>query len=146
MNLIKWNPMREMELFSNHMNSLFGSGLMHPRRSEESGMSDWSPMVDIFEKDNKIVIKAELPGISRDDISVDVSDGVLTLSGERSYENEVNEGSFYRKERAYGKFQRSFALPEGLDPDKIDADFSDGVLNVEIPRPEEKKPKKIDVH
>ena len=75
-----------------------------------------------------------------------LKDGILTLTGERSYENEAKEENYYRRERAYGKFQRSFALAENLDPDKIDADYMDGVLRIEIPKPEEKKPKKIEIH
>ena len=95
---------------------------------------------------DEVEFKAELPGVDKKDISVDVKDGILTLSGERTYENEVKEGNYYRKERAFGKFNRSFALPEGLDPEKIDADYKDGVLKIAIPKPEEKKPRKIAVH
>jgi HSP20 family protein len=84
--------------------------------------------------------------VDKKDIHVDVKDGVLTLCGERSYENEVTEGSYHRKERAFGKFHRSFELPGGLDPKKIDANYKDGVLSIEIPKPEEKKPRKIAVH
>jgi HSP20 family protein len=146
MNIVKWNPMRDMELFTNGMSTLFGNHFLAPGFRDASGMAEWQPVVDIFDKEDQIVIKAELPGVDKKDICVDVKDGILTLSGERTYENEVTEGSYYRKERAFGKFNRSFALPEGLDPEKIDADFKDGVLNIEIPKPEEKKPRKVAVH
>ena len=147
MNLVKWNDWREMETFSDRVNRLF-SGSFSPTVwvSEESGLRDWRPVVDVFDHDEKVVIKAELPGVDKKDIHVDVKDGILTLRGERSYENESKEENYHRKERAFGKFHRSFALPEGLDPDKIEADYKDGVLKVEIPKSEEKKPKEITVH
>lgn len=147
MNLVKWNPWREMETFSDRMNRLFdGSFIPTAWVSEESGLRNWRPAVDIYDNDEYIVIKAELPGVDKKDIHVDVKDGVLTLSGERTYENEVKEDNYHRRERASGKFQRSFTLPEGFDPDKIDADYKDGVLKIEIPKPKEKKPKKITIH
>jgi len=146
MNIVRWNPMRDMEHFSNRMNSFFGDHFLTSGFRDDSGMAEWRPVVDILDKEDRIVIKAELPGVDKKDMSVDVKDGILTLSGERTYENEVTEGGYYRKERAFGKFNRSFALPEGLDPEKIDADYKDGVLKIEIPKPEEKKPRKIAVH
>ncbi|UCF83736.1 MAG: Hsp20/alpha crystallin family protein [Desulfobacteraceae bacterium] len=147
MNIVKFNPRREMGTFSDRVNRLF-DGTLFPAAwlSEDSELLNWRPVVDIFDNDEKIVIKAELPGVDKKDIHVDVKDGILTLSGERSYENEVKEENYHRKERAFGKFHRSFTLPDGLNTDKIDADYKDGVLKIEIPKPEEKKPKKIAVH
>ena len=147
MNLIKWNPWREMDVFSNRFDRLF-DGRFFPAVSfsEESGLQDWRPVVDIYEEGDKTVIKAEIPGVDKDKINVDIKDGILTLTGERSYENEAKEENYHRRERAYGRFQRSFALADGLDPDKIDADYKDGVLRIEIPKPEEKKSKKIEIH
>ena len=147
MDLVKWNPWREMETFSDHVNRLFdGSFFPSVWVNEESGLRNWRPVVDVYDNGKKIVIKAELPGVDKKDIRVDLKDGILTLTGERSYEKDVNEENYHRKERAFGKFYRSFALHEGLDPDKIDADYKDGVLKVEIPKPKEKRPKKIAVH
>ena len=146
MNIVRWNPMRDMDLFSNRMNSFLGNHFLTPGFREASEMAEWRPAVDIFDKEDRIVIKAELPGVDKKDMSVDIKDGILTLSGERTYENEVKEEGYYRKERAFGKFNRSFALPEGLDPEKIDADYKDGVLKIEIPKPEQNKPRKIAVH
>jgi len=147
MNIVKWNPLGEMETFSDSVNRLFGGTFSPtPWFSEESGLRNWRPVVDIYDNEKKIVIKAELPGVDKKDIHVDVKDGILTLKGERSYENEVKEEKYQRKERAFGKFHRSFILSEGLDHDKIDADYKDGVLKIEIPKPEEKKPKKVAVH
>lgn len=147
MNLVRWNPWREMDTFSDRVNRLFDGGFFPALSlSEESGLRDWRPVVDVYHEDEKIVIKAEIPGVDKDKIHVDVKDGVLTLTGERSYQNEVKEEHYHHRERAFGQFARSFALPEGLDPEKIDADYKDGVLKIEIPKPEEKKAKKIAIH
>ncbi len=143
--LVKWNPLDEMVTFGDRLGRLF-EGSLFPALDEEFTISEWRPVVDIYENDDNFVIKADLPGVDKDHIEVDFKDGVLSLKGERSYENEVKEERFYRKERAYGKFQRSFTLPVDVDPEKIKAEFKDGVLKVEIPKPEEKKPKKITVH
>lgn len=147
MNLVRFKPMREMDLFSDRMNDIFGTTFF-PRLGvkDESGIGNWTPAVDIFEKNGKTTIKAELPGVDKKDVNVDVKEGVLTLSGERSYENEVKEENFYKKERAYGRFNRSFSLPEGLDPDMINAEFKDGILTIEMPQSKEKEPKKISVN
>ncbi|MGD2127513.1 MAG: Hsp20/alpha crystallin family protein [Desulfobacteraceae bacterium] len=147
MNLVKWNPWRELETFEDRINRLFGNSLFPTvSLTEEPGLGNWRPVVDIYEEEHSVVIKADLPGVDKKDIAVDLKDGVLTLKGERSYENEVKEDKYYRKERTYGKFQRSFTLSGDVDPDKIKAEFKDGVLKIEIPKPEEQKPKKISVH
>ena len=147
MNLVKWYPWREMETFQDRINRLFDDSFL-PTLSlrEDMGLKDWNPAVDIYEKDGKIVVKAELPGMEKKDIKVNLEDHVLTLEGERSEEKEEKKDNYYRKERSFGKFHRSFRLPEGIDAEKVDASFKDGVLKVEITKPEEKKPKKIDVH
>jgi len=147
MNLVKWNPMREMETFQNRINRLFDRSFF-PSFSldDEMSLGNWRPVVDIYENDETLVVKLELPGVDKNDISVDLKDGVLTLSGKRSHEKEVKEENYYRKERAYGSFHRSFNVPAEIDPDKVKAEFKDGILKVEIPKPEEKKPKKIAVH
>jgi len=105
----------------------------------------WNPLVDIYDKEKAVVIKAELPGVEKKDISIDVSDRVLTLKGERSYDREVKEERDCRRERTFGEFHRSFKLPAEIDPDKIKADYKDGILRIEIPKPEEQKPKHIAV-
>lgn len=145
MNLIKLNPWRESAVFPDHFNRLFDVSNF-PVVFGNEGLRNWKPAVDIYDNDEKICIKAELPGVDKKDINVDVKDGVLTLTGERSYEKDVKEESYHRKERAFGKFHRSFTLPEGLDPEKIGADYKDGILRIEIPKAEEKKPKKIEIH
>ena len=147
MQLVRWNPRRDMSVFNNRLHRFFDdASLPATRRGDEPGITGWRPAVDVYEDDDKLVIKAEVPGVDKEDISVDLNDGVLTLTGTRAYENEVKEENYYHRERAYGKFHRSFSLPAGHDPEKIKADFKDGVLKIEIPKPEEKKPKKISVH
>lgn len=147
MNLVKWNPWREFETFSDSVNQICGHNFSPSAwLGDEPDLRNLRPVIDIYDNDRKIVIEAELPGMDKKDIHVDVKDGVLTLRGERSYEDEVKEEKYHRKERAFGKFHRSFTLPEGLDHDKIEADYKDGVLKIEIPKPEEKKPKKITIH
>ena len=147
MNLITWNPWRETEPFSKHLNRFFERSILPaPSLESEKTFSNWKPAADIYDHDDKIVIKAELPGVNKEDIHVDLKNNILTLEGERSIEKEVEDESFYRRERFHGKFSRSFVLPRGLDPEKINADYKDGVLNIEISKPEEKKVKKISVH
>jgi HSP20 family protein len=136
-----------MSALQNRINSLFSEPFFRSgREDDELSMGSWYPAVDMFENDDKIVIKAELPGVDKKDISVDVKDRVLTLSGERNYDHEVKEENYYRRERTCGKFKRTFNLPADVDSDKIKADFKDGVLKVEMPKPEAQKPKRITVH
>ncbi len=147
MNLVRWNPWNEMASVRDRFNRLFDDSLFPFSRGEESlGLSAWNPSVDIYENDDNIVIKAEIPGVSKDDIHVDLKGRVLTLKGERKNENEVKEDRFYRREMSYGSFERSFTLPGEVDPEKIKADFKDGVLKVEAPKPEAHKPRQITVH
>jgi HSP20 family protein len=147
MELIRWNPMRDVFGFGHRMNHLFDD-VFRPVAREDGGLSMWNgyPTVDIYDNDENIVITAELPGIDKTDIVIDVKDGVLTLKGERSFDNEVKEEKYYCRERTFGKFQRAFRLPADVDPEKINADYKDGILKIDIPKPEEQKPKKITVH
>ena len=146
MNLVRWNPWREMSTLQHRINHLFNEPFFRSGDDDELRMGTWYPAVDMFDDDDKIVIKAELPGMDKKDISVDIENRVLTLSGERNYDNEVKEENYYRRERATGRFKRAFNLPADVDSDMIKADFKDGVLKVEIPKPEEQKPKQITVH
>jgi HSP20 family protein len=106
----------------------------------------WQPVVDIYDKDDTIVIKADLPGVDKKDIRVDLKGRVLTLSGERSEEKEATGEGCYRKERAYGKFVRTFNLATDVMPDKINATYKDGVLHITVPKSEANKPKQIAIH
>jgi len=106
----------------------------------------WNPVVDVYEKEGNYVISAEIPGVDKEDIQIDVKDRVLTLKGERTSETETEEGNYHRRERHYGRFERAFVLPEDVEADRIDASFKDGMLHISIPKPEEKKPKMIAVN
>ncbi len=147
MELVRWNPIRDMFGLRNHTNRVFGD-FYFPTNREEGDLSmwNWNPVVDVYDNDDNIVLKAEIPGIDKKDIEIDVKGRVLTLKGERSSDNEVKEDNYYRRERCFGKFERAFNLPVNVELDKIKANYKDGVLEIEIPKPEEKKPKQISVH
>lgn len=147
MQLVRWNPMNEMFSFRRPLSRVFDDFFL-PRTTTEDGSLTWgwNPVVDIYDNEDNIVIKAELPGVSKEDIEIDIKDRVLMLKGERSADNEAKEDDYYRRERTYGRFERSFTLPANVDPDKIKADYNDGVLKIEVPKPENQKPKQITVH
>ena len=105
----------------------------------------WVPPVDLVEVEDHFVLTADLPGLRDEDVNIEVQDGTLVISGERKAEHERRERGFYRIERSFGSFNRSLTLPDGVDPDRIEASFSDGVLEVRIPKPEERKPRRISI-
>jgi HSP20 family protein len=105
----------------------------------------WMPPMDLVEAEDHFVLKADLPGLSESDVNIEVQDGTLTISGERKAEHEHREKGWYRIERSFGSFNRSLTLPDGLDPERIEASFSEGVLEVRIPKPEERKPRRISI-
>lgn len=147
LNLVRFNPMREMNDFQRQIDRFFNPPFFNAGVLADGVRGErWYPSVDMFDNEDALIIKAELPGLSKDDIDVNIENGKLTLSGERKSENEVTEDQYYRRERSCGKFVRTFALPADVDPDKIAAEFKDGVLKIEIPKPEEKKPRQITVH
>ena len=147
MNLVKWNPWREMPAMPDRLNRFFDDPFFSiGRMAEDSGLGMWNPAVDLYEKDDHFMIKAELPGVDKNDINIDLKDRLLTLSGERTHDKEVNEENYYRRERSYGKFQRAFSLPADVDSDKIEAEFKDGVLQIKVPKPEGRKAKKVTIH
>jgi HSP20 family protein len=111
-----------------------------------TGLSTWTPAVDLHETDDGFVIKAELPGVSKDDVSVDVHQNTLTLRGQRKHEAEVKNERYHRVERSYGTFQRSFVLPTMVDQEKVQATFKDGMLELHLPKSESAKPKRIAIN
>ena len=138
MALIKWEPLRDIEdIFERYRRSL-GAPLVRPsdlaRSSELLANGEWCPRVDISENDNAFQIKAEVPGVCKDDVKVTLENGVLTLQGERRQEQEENGLRFQRVERSYGNFIRSFTLPTNVDPQQLKAHFHDGLLEVDIPK------------
>jgi|KBSSwiStaDraftv2_1062776.scaffolds.fasta_scaffold03367_5 HSP20 family protein len=141
MTLVRWDPFQELASWSNRLNRSLND---RPGHTEDS-FGAWAPAVDIFEKDHKLVIRAELSGVKKEDIDIDIENGVLTLKGERKRETEVDEGNAYRLERVYGAFTRSFSLPTTVDPSKVEAVYKDGVLEVAVPKLEAAKPKKVQI-
>jgi HSP20 family protein len=126
------------------MNRLFEDSM--PRAAEtESHAGTWWPPVDIFEKEDSLVLEAELPGLNREDLDIQIENSNLTLRGERKHEVETREQDYYRIERSYGTFVRTFSLPATIDRGKISAALKDGVLRIVLPKAEEAKPKKLDV-
>jgi HSP20 family protein len=147
MAIVRWlDPFRDLSSIQERMNQIFEDALARSRGREEglrTGM--WTPAVDIYENSDFVVVKAELPGVEKNQISVEVKGGILSLRGERKFEKEVKEESFHRIERSYGSFQRSFSLPVSVDQDQVTARFEDGVLEVKLPKKEKAKPKQIQV-
>ncbi len=144
--LATWNPFRELDEVQNRLGSFFGGRF--PRFEDGNGglkLADWSPQVDITEDDKEYLIKADLPEMKKDEIKVNVENGVLTVSGERKTEKEEKNKKFHRIERSYGTFQRSFALPDDADGTKVKAEFKEGVLRVHLPKHPVAKPKAIEV-
>ena len=146
MELVRFNPWNDVWNMTNRFNRVLGGTFAPARAAGENSDCVWRPVVDIYEEENGVALKADLPGIDKKDIAIDVKDGVLTLSGERSTENESKDKNFYRRERTYGKFQRVFTLPEGVNTEDIKANFKDGVLKVHIPKAVVEAPKKITIH
>ena len=139
MALVRWDPFRELTSLQGQVNRMFsrlGDGEAAERQS-------WTPSVDVIETDEAIKLKAELAGMKPEDIKIEVQDNVLTVSGERHFEEEVKEDKYYRIERRYGSFSRSMALPQTVDEGKIEADYDNGVLQVTVPKGEVAKPRKI---
>jgi HSP20 family protein len=147
MPIVRWDPFRNVSALQERINRLFDDTFpAGSEMDEEINQSSWRPAVDIYETDEGLVITAELAGVKKEDVAVEVKDNVLTLKGERYVDGDIKEEAYLRRERFFGSFHRAFTLKAAVDPDKIKAKFKDGVLNVEIPKPEEDKPKHITVN
>lgn len=146
MALVKWEPFGNAAALQDRINQMFEDTFHNmDNNTKEYSMSTWKPAVDIFENIDFITIEAELPGMKKEDVNVEVNDHVLTIQGEKDSFSEKKKENYYRKERISGKFHRAFTLPVDVDTDKITAKFKDGVLSLQVPKPQEKKPKKISV-
>jgi HSP20 family protein len=144
--LAKWDPLQELDNFSNRLSNFFGRVPTQKNDGDDwFTQAAWTPLVDISEDDNEYQIKAELPGIEKDQVKVSVEDGTLVISGERSSEKEENNKKYHRIERSYGSFLRSFVLPNDADGTKVKAEFKNGILKVHLPKAESAKPKTIDI-
>jgi HSP20 family protein len=142
----QWDPFKELE----EMEKRLSTWLRHPavrRDSDKEALTvaEWSPLVDISEDEKEYLIKAEIPEMKKEDIKISVEDNVLSISGERKYEKEEKGKKYHRVERAYGRFLRSFTLPDDADGSKVGAEYKDGVLKVHLPKSEKAKPKTIEV-
>jgi HSP20 family protein len=144
MAIVRWEPFRELAALQNEMgrwmSQMTGGG---PGNGQST--STWLPAVDVWETDEELVLSFDLPGIPEDKISVELDDSTLTVSGERERSEEQSGERFYRYERRFGSFSRSVTLPPGVDEDSIKADYRDGVLEVRVPKPEEPKPRRIQI-
>ena len=144
MALVRWEPARELSSLQSEMNRLFNTFFDTPTSGGNGGGARrWVPSMDLVETDDHFVLRADLPGLSEGDVAIELEDNVLTVSGERKAEHEEKKEGFYRVERSYGQFRRSLTLPDGVDADAIAARFDRGVLEVRIPKPEERKPRKV---
>jgi HSP20 family protein len=137
MAIIRWDPFREMTQLQNRFDRLFDA--------VGGRQESWLPAVDVFDTQDAVVLKAELAGMKPDDIQIEVEDNVLTIKGERKFEEKVDEERYYRVERRFGTFQRSLALPQGVKADQIEAAYDEGILTVTVPKAEQEKPKRIEV-
>jgi len=146
MALVRWEPVRELTSLQDEMNRLFSRFLDAPGGDSQPQLQRWVPAMDLVETDEDFVLRADLPGMTEEDVKIELEDNVLTVSGERKSDHETKGEGFYRIERASGGFYRSLTLPEGVDPEGIQAQFDRGVLEVRIPRPEQRKPRRVAIN
>ena len=140
----RWEqPFRGATTLQEQINRVFGDVV--GRTGEESNLTPWAPEVDIYETENELVVKADLPDVNPQDLDIRVENNVLTIRGERKFEDKVNEDNYLRIERSYGSFSRSFSLANSVNAEAIKADYQNGVLTLSIPKREEAKPKQIKV-
>ncbi len=142
---MRWNPFRELDEAQNRLTSLFGRSLLKTSGGEAFENADWVPSVDVTEDEKEYLIKAELPDMKKEDVKVAIENGTLRISGERKFEKETKDRKYHRIERAYGSFERSFAVPEGTKSENMAAEYKDGILCVHLPKSEQAKPKTIEV-
>jgi HSP20 family protein len=146
MALIRWEPAREVASLQQEMNRLFSSFFDTPAPGGGAGaLRRWVPAMDLVETDDSFVLKADLPGLDEKDINLEVEDNVLTISGDRKAEHEEKREGYYRVERSFGSFRRSLTLPDGVDAEAVKARFDKGVLEVRIPKPEDRKPRRVSI-
>ncbi|MGD0196764.1 MAG: Hsp20/alpha crystallin family protein [Solirubrobacteraceae bacterium] len=143
MALVRWEPVRELTSLQQDMNRLFNGFFDAPRAA--NGNARFVPAMDLVETDEHFVLRADLPGLREEDVKIELEDNVLTVSGERKAEHEDRKEGYYRLERSYGQFARTLTLPEGVGPEGVKASFDRGVLEVEIAKPEQRKPHRVTI-
>jgi HSP20 family protein len=148
MALIRWEPVAELNTIQTEMNRLFNTFFEQPGQSDRGNSTSrrWLPAMDLVETADQYLLRADLPGLKEGDVNVQFEDRVLTISGERKYEDQGQQQGYYRLERGFGSFSRSLTLPPGVDPDSIQAHFAHGVLEISIPKPEQKKPRTVQIN
>jgi HSP20 family protein len=144
MAIVRWEPLRELSSLQNEMNRLFTTAFDTPTTPGDGAtIRRWVPAMDLVETADDFVLRADLPGLTQDDVKIELEDSTLTVSGERKSERTDKHEGYYRVERAFGSFSRSLTLPKGVDADAVKANFDNGVLEIHIPKPEERKPRRI---
>ena len=146
MAVIRWEPVRELHSLQQEMNRLFGSFLETPGSGASTAGRQWIPAMDLVERENHFVLRADLPGVREEDVKIELEDAVLTVSGERRAERDEHREGYHRIERATGVFRRSLTLPDGVDPGAIKASFETGVLEITIPKPEQRQPQRVQIN
>jgi HSP20 family protein len=142
--ITRWDRFGNLSSLQEQVNRLFESGLQG--RSDHSALTTWAPAVDIYETENELVLKADLPAIGEKDLDIRVEHNMLTIRGERKFESEVKEDNYLRIERTYGSFSRSFGLPNTVHTEAIRAEYKNGVLTIEMPKRAESKPKQVKIN
>jgi HSP20 family protein len=146
MAIVRWNPTRDLTQMREEMDRLFGQFLRRGEGEEATwGQGLWAPPVDIYETDDAFMLKAELPGFTKEDVNIEVHENRLIIRGERKRETEAKEDQYHRLERAYGRFERAFWLPTTVDAEHIQASFKNGILEMRLPKSEKAKPKQIPI-
>ncbi|HVV90787.1 MAG TPA: Hsp20/alpha crystallin family protein [Solirubrobacterales bacterium] len=145
MAIVRWDPGRDLDTLQGDMNRLFDSFFGRREAGQANAVRRWVPPMDLAETDDQLVLRADLPGMERDDIDIEVKDNVLTISGERKAEHEKKGEGFHRIERSFGRFSRSLGLPRGIDAKSVTANFENGVLEVRMPKPEERKATRVEI-
>jgi HSP20 family protein len=142
MAIVRFDPNREVDSLQSEVNRVFdvffGNGGRGPSRR-------WVPAMDLFETEGELVLRADLPGVTREEVQIEIKDSVLTISGERRAESQEEAEGYLRVERSFGSFTRSLSLPRGVEADAVAAEFTDGVLEVRVPKPEERKPHRVEI-
>ncbi len=146
MTIVRWEPLRELSTLQSEMNRLFSTMFDEtPANGNGNGTRRWIPSMDLVESTDDYVLRADLPGVGQDDVQIEVENDVLTISGERKAEHHDSTDGFVRLERSFGTFSRSLTLPKGVDAEAVTAAFADGVLELRIPKPEQAKPRRINI-
>ncbi len=145
MAVIRWDPFRDLNTLQDRMNRLFEEANRGGRADEPTATTSWSPSVDVFETEESIVVKAEVPGVDPKEIELSLENNVLTLKGDRRFEKETKDENYHRIERSYGGFSRSFSIPALVEEAAIKADYKEGVLTIVLPKTEKARPKQIQI-